>query len=118
MVKQPGKAPAHTQLHHSQCTHRTPLAENTNNNQCVGPGASRHLHTGVEGRFTLKVVHDDAVVTIDDVLVDAFPAEMFQYFINAVDAIQNSLEKTQTTCKTLRFRVRTVISSQDDNLKS
>lgn len=56
------------------------------------PGASGHLHAGVEGRLALKVIHDDAVVPVDDVLVDALPAEMFQYFINAVDTIQNSLE--------------------------
>lgn len=61
----------------------------------VWPGASSHLHAGVEGRFTLKVIHDYAVITVDDVLVDALPAEMLQYFINAVDTIQNSLkEKT------------------------
>lgn len=66
-----------------------------NNKHCVWPGASGHLHTGVESRFTIKVIHDDAVVTVDDMLVNALPAEMFQYFINAVDAIQNSLEKKQ-----------------------
>lgn len=56
------------------------------------PGTSSHLDTSVKGGLTLKVIHDDAVVTIDDMLVDALPAEMFKDFVDAVNAIQNSLE--------------------------
>lgn len=56
------------------------------------PGTSSHLDTGVKGGLTLKVVHDDAVVTIDDMLVDALPTEMFKDFVDAVNAVQNSLE--------------------------
>lgn len=51
------------------------------------PSTSSHLHTGVKGRLTLKVVHDNAVVTIDDMLVDALPAEMLKDFVDTVNAI-------------------------------
>lgn len=56
------------------------------------PGTSSHLHTGVKSRLTLKVVHDDTVITVDDMLVDALPTEMLKDFVNAVDAVQNGLE--------------------------
>ncbi len=56
------------------------------------PGTGSHLHTSVKGGLTLKVIHDDAVVTIDDMLVDALPAEMLKHFVNAVNAVKNSLE--------------------------
>lgn len=57
------------------------------------PGASSHLHTSVKGGLTLKVIHDDAVVTIDDMLVDTLSTEMLKDFVNAVNAIQNSLKR-------------------------
>ncbi len=60
------------------------------------PSTSSHLDTGVKGRLTLKVIHDDAVVTIDDMLVDALPAEMFKDFVNAVNAVQNGLADHET----------------------
>lgn len=56
------------------------------------PGTSSHLHTGVKGRLTLKVIHDNAVVTIDDMLVDALPTKMLKDFVDAVNAVENSLE--------------------------
>ena len=56
------------------------------------PGTSGHLHTGIESRLTLKVIHDYAVVTTDDMLVDAFPTEMLKDFVDAVNAVQNGLE--------------------------
>lgn len=36
------------------------------------------------------------MVSVDDVLVDAFPAEMFQNLVNAVDAVQNGLRQDKT----------------------
>lgn len=56
------------------------------------PCTSCHLHTSVKGRFALKVIHDDAMVTIDDMLVDALPTEMLKNFVDAINAIQYSLE--------------------------
>lgn len=56
------------------------------------PGTSRHLHASVKGRFALKVIHDDAVVTIDDMLVDALPTKMLKDFVDAINAVQNSLK--------------------------
>lgn len=37
------------------------------------------------------------MVTVDDVLVDAFPAEMLQDLINAVDAVQDGLRDKNGT---------------------
>lgn len=56
------------------------------------PGTSSHLHTSVKGGLTLKVIHDYAVVTIDNMLVDALPTKMFEDFVDAVNAVQDSLE--------------------------
>lgn len=58
----------------------------------LSPCTSCHLHTSVKGRFALKVIHDDAMVTIDDMLVDALPTEMLKNFVDAINAIQYSLE--------------------------
>lgn len=57
------------------------------------PGSGRHLHAGVEGWLTLKVVHDDAVVAVDDVLVDALPPEVLQNLVDAVNTVQDGLEE-------------------------
>lgn len=57
------------------------------------PGTSSHLHAGVKGGLALKVIHDDAMITIDDMLVDALPTEMLKDFVDAVDTIQNGLEE-------------------------
>lgn len=59
------------------------------------PGTSGHLHTGVKGGLALKVIHDDAVVTVDDMLVDALPTEMLEDFVDAVDTVQNGLEEEE-----------------------
>lgn len=59
------------------------------------PGPGRHLHAGVEGWFTLKVVHDDAVVAVDDVLVDALPPEVLQNLVDAVNTVQDGLEQKE-----------------------
>lgn len=59
------------------------------------PGPGSHLYTGVEGWFTLKVVHDDAVVAVDDVLVDALPPEVLQNLVDAVDAVQDGLDEQE-----------------------
>lgn len=59
------------------------------------PGPGRHLHAGVEGWLTLKVVHDDAVVAVDDVLVDALPPEVLQNLVDAVNTVQDGLEEEE-----------------------
>lgn len=71
------------------------------------PGPSGHLHAGVEGRLALKVVHHDAVVAVDDVLVDALAAEVLQHFVDAVDAIQNGLQETHQHKHTLTAQKQT-----------
>lgn len=58
----------------------------------LSPGTSCHLHTSVKGRFALKVIHDDAMVTVDDMLIDALPTEMLKNFVDAINAVQYSLE--------------------------
>lgn len=63
------------------------------------PGSGGHLHTGVESRIALEVVHDDAVVAVDDVLVDAFPAEVLQDLVDAVNAVQNGLQGNAERCE-------------------
>lgn len=63
--------------------------------RAVSPGPSCHLHASVEGRLALKVVHDDAVVAVDDVLVDALPPEVLQNLVDAIDAIQDCLHGEQ-----------------------
>lgn len=68
------------------------------------PGSRGDLHTGVEGGLTLKVVHDDAMVTVDDVLVDPLSAEMLQHLVDAVNTIQNGLVGTKTARFTLTFQ--------------
>lgn len=55
------------------------------------PGTSSDFHASVKGRLTLKVIHDNAMVTIDDMLVDALPTEMFKDFVDTINSIQNSL---------------------------
>lgn len=57
------------------------------------PGTSCHLHTSVKSRIALKIIHDNAMVTADDMLVDALPAKMFKDFVDAINAIQNRLER-------------------------
>lgn len=61
-------------------------------NQKPSPGASCHLHASVKSRITLKIIHDNAMVTTDDMLVDALPAKMLKDFVDAINAVQNCLE--------------------------
>lgn len=51
------------------------------------PGPSCNLHAGVKSRLTFKVIHDDAMITIDDMLVDALPTEMLKDFVDAVNTV-------------------------------
>lgn len=37
------------------------------------------------------------MITIDDMLVNALPAKMLQYFVDAVNAVQNGLESNMKT---------------------
>lgn len=66
-------------------------ANSDNERERPSPGASCHLHASVKSRFALKVIHDDAVVTIDDMLVAALAAEMLKDLVDAINAVQNSL---------------------------
>lgn len=75
------------------------------------PGTSRHLHTSVKSRFALKVIHDDAVVTVDDLLVAALAAEMLKDLVDAVNAVQNSLEGHKRKEANERETYRTLTSS-------
>lgn len=61
--------------------------------QKPSPGTSCHLHASVKSRITLKIIHDNAMVTTDDMLVDALPAKMLKDFVDAINAIQNRLER-------------------------
>lgn len=61
------------------------------------PGASCHLHTSIKRRLTFKIIHNNAMITIDDMLVNALPAKMLQYFVDAVNAVQNGLESNMKT---------------------
>lgn len=65
------------------------------------PGPSRNLHAGVKSRLTFKVIHDDAMITIDDMLVDALSTEMLKDFVDAVNTVQDGLEERSTfsVCK-------------------
>lgn len=67
-----------------------------NARQQLLPGTSCHLHASVKSRITLKIIHDNAMVTTDDMLVDALPAKMFKDFVDAINAIQNRLESQKT----------------------
>lgn len=69
-----------------------PGASRTRVKKQYTPGPSSHLHTGIKGRLTVKVIHDDAMVTIDDMLIDALPTEVLKDLIDAVDTVQNGLE--------------------------
>lgn len=61
--------------------------------QKPSPGTSCHLHASVKSRIALKIIHDNAMVTTDDMLVDALPAKMLKDFVDAINAIQNRLER-------------------------
>lgn len=57
------------------------------------PCTSCHLHTSVKSRIALKIIHDNAMVTTDDMLVDALPAKMFEDFVDTINAVKNRLER-------------------------
>lgn len=67
-------------------------ANGDNEREQPSPGTGCHLHTSVKGRLALKVIHDDAVVTVDDLLVAALAAKMLKDLVDAINAVQNSLE--------------------------
>lgn len=72
-----------------------PASESYTNkeNKKPSPSTSSHLHTGVKGRLALKVIHDNPMVTIDHMLIDALSTEMFKHFVDTVNAIENSLKE-------------------------
>lgn len=68
--------------------------------QKASPGTSGHLHASVKSRIALKIIHDDAMVTTDDMLVDALPAKMLKDFVDAINAVQNRLERHKNRVST------------------
>lgn len=92
MVEQPGhREPKQSSWIHNENAEAAPVIDPRATLHSPGPGC--HLYASVEGWFTLKVVHDDAMVAIDDVLVDALPPEVLQDLVDAVNSIQDGLKK-------------------------
>lgn len=56
------------------------------------PSARCHFHAGVKSWLTLEIIHDNAMVTVDDMLVNPLPPKMLQNFVYAVDTVQNGLQ--------------------------